>query len=677
MRNKEFEQNLELLKKGVVHTQDEIDELIKQVKKYKGVKVHRVCGYGRVSTKHEEQESSLLTQHTILNNYCMNHLKEGYVLVEEVFEQRSGTVITKRKKFMQMIEDARNGCYDTLLFKDCYRFSRSMDDFVNVVDSLKELNIAIVFIAEGVNTLTAPIETIRILGMMAESFSNGLHKSCSAALQVKFNSDLGRVPGDLFGYKRHSDDTRYADIVPEQAEIIRELFNRYANGEGLAYISRDFNNRGITNYRGNKMSTGVLKRWIRQPLYKGLLIMNVGYKPTVRSKRKARPEDERIIRNRPDLAIVDEDLWQRANDVMDSNRLKQEKMGCFVRKTDTVKSLLFQRVITCGDCGRYYVRKDGKQSKSGKKYVYLMCGFKKYSKNSNAGTNTCSNEEVIRLDTLIELMSLYFKDLILNQENIKEIINNKIVSIMNEIRRKESDKSLDDEIKNARAKLKRLVDLYKDGLVDREEYIEAKSKVKELELEAKANSIPMLTEEQVNALTEKFINQLEQILIDGLSDDSNIDVAEFNKLFDRITVYQDHIDIVFNVLKQKYRRLEEISIDKALSDGLVNLDFICPIVDNHISRCKPVDKCGNVDKMGFCPINCEKVMSRECEPWLAIEDRELRNKVRKNMRRGRKTKVRCVNSNEYLCLNEKALLNMHSYNVVAGIRNVKINLYIV
>ena len=134
--------NIERLKKGVVYSESEINEIIETIKtQYPNTSIKRVCAYGRVSTKQEEQESSLLTQHEVFKSYCEYHKKDGYVLVEEMYEQQTGTLITKRKMFKQIVDDAKSGMYDILLFKSSSRFSRNTEDFLGLVEELKRQHI--------------------------------------------------------------------------------------------------------------------------------------------------------------------------------------------------------------------------------------------------------------------------------------------------------------------------------------------------------------------------------------------------------------------------------------------------------------------------------------------------------------------------------------------------------
>lgn len=662
-----FDENIERLKKGIVYSSEEIERIIAEIKEqYTNVPIKRVCAYGRVSTKYEEQESSLLTQHEVFKSYCERHKSDGYVLVNEVYEQRTGTLITKRKLFQQIVEDARAGIYDILLFKSSTRFSRNRSDFIDLIEELKREKIYIIFISENINTETANRDTLTLLGMMAESYSNSLHDSVSKAIEVKQNSELGRVPGNVFGYKRVKGNSSLAEIVLEQAELLRELFNRYAEGEGIASICKDWQERGIRTYNGGTMSMFAIRRYIRNPLYKGVLEMGKFTKSDVRAKRVRTPDEDLIVRHRPDLIIIEPEIWDYCNKIMDGNKRTLTEQGSFVKKTDTVKDKLFAKVIKCGECGRNYNRKESNH-KTGKRYTYLMCGYKKYNKLNQASQEVCHNEKVLRLDTLIEVVSLFIKDLLMNQENLEELVTAKINSFIEELKEKGVDKQAEEQLKEAKAKLKRFVELYKDGLIDEGEYREQRAEVKRLEEEVKINNIPELEGIDIRCLVKEFISDMDNILKDELDDNSgSLDLREFNKLFESITVYQDHVDILFNVFKdRRLRRLGQIDIKQVIPEDHRDLRFICPVVDNQISNSQLMDK--------LVPYSIE-----ERQYLNSIEDRELRNKIRKKLHRKKKTPNQTAErTSQVLGLNSEAVINQHTNQVVDGIRDININLYVV
>lgn len=61
----------------------------------------------------------------------------------------------------------------------------------------------------------------------------------------------------------------------------------------------------------------------------------------------------------------------------------------------------------------------------------------------------------------------------------------------------------------------------------------------------------------------------------------------------------------------------------------------------------------------------------------SIEDKELRNKIRKKLHRKKKTDRVSIRTSEILGLNSETVINQHTNQVVSGIRDIGINLYIV
>lgn len=667
INNNDLEMNemIEELKEGIIYSESDIQRKINDIHKMHGdITIIKVCGYGRVSTKHSEQLSSLLTQHEIFCKYCEANKDKGFVLVEEIYEQKTGTLKEKRSKFMQMIDNAKAGKYNTLLFKDSKRFSRNIEDFLIITDDLKAHGVNVIFINEGLDTfIDGDRDKLAMLGIMSEMYSNSLHKNLSTVINIKFNSELGRVPGDVFGYRRIKGDSSRANIIDEEAELIRELFNRYADGEGIASITEDWQNRGIKTYRGGNITLFSLRRFIRNPLYKGVLVMNKYTKDSVRAKRKRNSDDELIIRNRPDLQIVDTELWDKCNTIMDLNKRKmyEETNGKVGYRHDILSDKLFAKVIKCGECGRNYNRRISNHKDISKRYVYLMCAFKKFNKKNQANQEACSNEKVIRLDSMIELISIILNEIIINQDSLRETVYKKVTSIIKQKSSEFIDRSYEEEIKNAKAKLKRYAILFKDDEISEEEYIAAKKEVKILESKIKLTSYSNITDEEIDCITNKFINNIKEILKEQLVDDGGVDVRKFNKLFDNITVYEDHIDIVFRGFN---KRLGNININEII-EGNDKIKCFVPIVDNNICGCKSL-----VQKL-------EPYSIEEKQYLDSIEDRELRNKIRKKLHRKNKTQNRKSDrTSEIIGLSINDVINQHTNQVIKGIKGISINLYI-
>ena len=600
--------------------------------------IKRVCAYGRVSTKYTEQESSLVTQQEMFRRWIETHKSEGYQLVNEVYEQKSGTLATKRPKFMQMVEDAKNGMYDTLLFKDSKRFSRNATDFLLIVDELRKHNVNIIFIIENIDTDKLDDRfLLGLFGLIAESYSNQLHTNLQKSLKTRFDSELGRVPGDVFGYKRHKGDTSHADIVEEQASVIRELFERYAEGEGIASITQDFIDRDIRTYRGGRMSMFALRRYIRNPLYKGLLVMNKMKTVNVRTQeRQINDESLWIVRERPDLQIVSPDLWQKCNDIMDKNQRHMQEItkGKIGYKHNILTNKLFSKVVVCGCCGRNYNRKESNHRDTSKRYIYLMCGYKKYSKKNQANLQVCDNETVIRLDYLVEIVSQVIKDILLYSDGLYEQVEAKIASIMKERQARLSDKCTEEELKKAKDKLKRLAMLFKDGFIEEDEYRRARNEVKELEKQVK--QVVNIDKDEIQRLTDKFICYLDNIIKENIVDEGGVDVKAFNKLFDKIVIEKDKIDIIFRAFGGQLGQMELYE-----ADWTKGLNVFVPIVDNNFSGCKSLGQ------------------------------------IRKKQKRHEKARWSADRTSEFISIGDNNIDGKQTNQVIVGKRKVKIGVYLI
>lgn len=646
---------------GVVYSEVEIQEQIDNIYSiYNNIPIVRVCAYGRVSTKYKEQLSSLLTQHEVFVEYCRQNQNKGYVLVNEVYERKTATVKEKRPVFLKMIEDARAGLYDICLFKDSKRFSRNRTDYNDYTENLASEGVYLEFISERFNTRTILTSThdrdyFSMLGMMNESHSNGYHDANKAAIRVQRKRPLGLVPGNIFGYHRHSDDTQYADIVEDQAKVIIELFERYVAGEGLNSISRDLIARGITTYSGNKPAVFALRRFIRNPLYKGLLIMNQYEKDSARLKRRKIPESEHIVIQREDLRIVSDELWNEANRIMDTNKKKQESYGCFKQsETDKLRTKLLAKKIVCGECGRNYNRKPSNHKD--KTYTYLMCGYKKYNKQNMAGQRVCHNEKVLRLDSMISLFSLIITNMIKNKENLLDYIIKMIETEVKKVNSNLSNNVSDEDYKVAVEKFKRAKKLYISGDIDEQDFNEYKLRVKELEQIIKDNVLININKDDIEQLAIKFINNIENIIVDTLSNESveNSDnIKKFNSLLEKIVVYENHLDIIFKVFNKQLNRLNSIDISSELEE----FNFLVPEVDNNISDCNLMDK---------------NLTDEEKKKEL----RKIKEKLRRRRWRAAKKKRDSERNSSFIVDSEKAFEEMRTNQVVRAFSNYKINIYI-
>ena len=113
----------------------------------------RVAAYCRVSTDHEDQETSFEAQQTHFSNLISGN--PNWELVGIYADEESGTRAQKRENFMRMIGDCEAGKIDMVLSKSISRWARNTLDSLKYIRKLKAMEIPIFFTKENINTMDA------------------------------------------------------------------------------------------------------------------------------------------------------------------------------------------------------------------------------------------------------------------------------------------------------------------------------------------------------------------------------------------------------------------------------------------------------------------------------------------------------------------------------------------
>ena len=538
-----FDEQIEELLKGRRYTSHELNKKIEEIQSnYPNVPIKRVCSYGRVSTKHDEQKTSLINQNQIFHKVCESKASDGWVLVEEVYDRKSATYLPDRKKFLYIIDKAKRGDFDILLFKDSKRFSRNTNDFLDLIEELKvKYKVFVYFINEGICSESATREQLTILGMMAESLSNGLHISVTKAIQLNMERELGRMTHSTFGYDKPTvRDSSVCYINEYEADLIRELFTRLKANEGFTSICEDWRKRGIKTKKGKETTLYNLRRYARNEKYIGKIIMHKDCRPTVRDKRTPTNEEEWIIRYREDLRIIDDSLFYEVQDIIDG---RSQKVKDSIKKKPITRNRMLTGVIKCACCGKSFKRTVG--GSSNRNYGYFACDT--YRNRHKQGTNiTCTNNTYIRQDELNYCLALYFKELLEKQDGLRELVKNKIVTILKEQDKIKVESVSEFEIANAEERFKRAKELFIEGDISREQLNKYKNELADLKSKVNISSISSISDSDVDQMVDRFCNNLEECVQLGL-DENSIDGYKFNRLFESIIASNGELEIVFKL----------------------------------------------------------------------------------------------------------------------------------
>lgn len=209
----------------------------------------RVAAYCRVSTDDEEQLTSYEAQKNYYTDKIMTN-KEWTMAGIFADEGITGTSARKRPEFLRMIRQCKQGKIDIVLTKSISRFARNTVDCLNYVRALKELGIAVIFEKENMNTLEIDSEIlITMLGAFAQSESESISANVRWGIRQAMKEGKATIQYKyLYGYRKGDDGK--PEIIPDQAEVVRKIYDLFLSGTPVRGIHEYLNASSVPNING-------------------------------------------------------------------------------------------------------------------------------------------------------------------------------------------------------------------------------------------------------------------------------------------------------------------------------------------------------------------------------------------------------------------------------------------
>lgn len=320
----------------------------------------RVAAYCRVSTKEEEQASSYEAQCEYYTDKIMSN-KEWTMAGIFADEGITGTSTKKRTEFLRMIRQCKQKKIDLILTKSIQRFARNTLDCINYTRILRQLGIGVLFEKENINSLPPDSEfMITMYGAMAQSESESISGNIRRGRQMHANVGTLKVPCHrLYGYKK--DENEKFCIIPEQAEVVREIYERYKNGASLRNLKDWLESNHIKTVLGTEeWSVSAIKGILTNEKYCGDVLLQKTFCTDVISKKIVKNIGQMTQYYMPDHheGIVSKEQYQavqaemaRRGALRSPSREAVTGRSCY-----TSKYALSDRLV-CGECGTLYRRK--------------------------------------------------------------------------------------------------------------------------------------------------------------------------------------------------------------------------------------------------------------------------------------------------------------------------------
>lgn len=437
----------------------------------------KAASYVRVSTLEQKKNGySIDGQKERIESYCK---AMGYDLVQNFSDDGFSGSTTNRPALQKLLNTVKAHLVDIVIIYRLDRLSRDVRDTLNLVDFFAEHNVKLYSLSEQIDlssafgraslTMSATFSAME-REVVVERLSSGKWD------RVKNGEMLGMGKcGAPFGYKLLKEKKAF-EIVPEEAEIVRDLFDLYVN--------QDFTIRKLYPYARAKYNHPFFKNpmccrdILKRSMYAGFFTYG-----------------GELFKGKNFEPIIPYSLYLQAQDKMEKNRAG--------RQHDTSPYLL-TGLLYCGECGNRYV---GKRSK---RYSALVNGGKNFHEDTYYGCAArikrdrhytpvkCTNliYKSSALDSLIEpqIKQFNFQDFAV--ETVSENVFGNILEEISELENK-NDK---------------LLDLYLDEKITKDTFEKRSREIKDsidkkkIILEDEKNKLidkPLIT---INYLKEKQLN---------------------------------------------------------------------------------------------------------------------------------------------------------------------------
>lgn len=462
--------------------------------------IQNVVIYARFSSD-AQREESIEVQIDICTKYAEQH---GYNIIEQYVDKAKTGRNDKRDGLQRLLRDSSSRQFQAVLVYSINRFGRNMYDSVLNEQKLKRSGVKIISATEHFDDGASGNMHRNIMMAFAQFYSDDLSEKVKDAMVAnaakgKFNG--GTIP---LGYKNNGEN--FLVIDEERADIVRKIFEMYADGSRVVDIAEYLNERQIRTASGATFNKNSLHSILKNKKYIGIYSY----------------DEVEIEGGVP--RIVSDELFYRVAEILERNKKNAGHNKAKIEYLLTTK-------LFCGHCRSPMVGVSAR-SKTGRIYYYYSC--------NSARLKICHKKNA-RKEKIEDLVIKKCREL-LSDTNIAKIA--KEVSAATEAAQDKSEqmylkrklKEIDKAIENLMRALEsgQNIDLISERITAKR--LERKSIERDLAVELKKSV----------TLTEPEIRFFLTALKSGDINDLKYRRTLIKILVNSVYLYDDRMTIVFN-----------------------------------------------------------------------------------------------------------------------------------
>lgn len=340
-----------------------------------------------------ENQDKMLTRFARQQHYTVRH--------RYIDDGESGYSFD-RPDFDKLKEDILSGKVKRLLVKDMSRLGRHNAKALLFMEESRDYECEVIALDDGYSNYQDNDSTIGIKTWHNELYVKESSKKVKSVIHMK-QEDGEWMSTPPYGYRKKTDGKCELEIEPDNAEIVKRIFQMYANGYGLMKIARILTNEHVPtpsrylheqrvkkSIEDNSRYSDVwndksIRRILTNETYVGTLIQHKGECNKIRGKYKQLPKCKwRVFKNHH-AVIISEELFAQCQISLSNRNIRSKRTK---KETDTI----FHGLLYCGDCGSLLTpHRTPKDVRIGNTRYYC-------SKYLKQGKKQCSSKHITEID---------------------------------------------------------------------------------------------------------------------------------------------------------------------------------------------------------------------------------------------------------------------------------------
>lgn len=524
----------------------------------------RAVIYCRCSTEEESQQEALKKQVIEAKESVKAN---GWLLVDEYIESKSGTTSEKRKEYQRLFDDLQTDKFDIVQIKSQDRLMRNTKDWYLFIDRLAANGKKLYMYIERKFYTPDDALITGIKAILAEEYSKELSKKINNAHRNRQRRGESFIlPSGTFGYQKLPDKS--ITIVEEEAKVIRLMFH-LCQTMGCGRIASVLEKEGYHDRSGRFFMEEAIRRIIRNPIRCGTIVQNKRHFDFQLKQELKMPEEEWIVHKDAIPAIVSEKVWKEANTAMD------KRAGIYNVKAEhpRIRNGQFDLSgkIQCGLCGGNYYRTYRRRFKDDAMITEWKCqNYLRYGRNSvqkacleirkspkieGKGCDNIHLDEQRLLKVLEEVCESYYQNYGIDYPEIMNKVLSVLTAVINRNEFLEKRKELMQTIQRQELLKEKLMDKLLNGVISDDDYKHKKVELDERIQNLKAKLHTFKRSEDIQGEVVMRIHKIKEKLKENTLQKAAL--WEMLENIENIVVYENRLKLYF-----KSAFVKELPLDK-------------------------------------------------------------------------------------------------------------------